>query len=423
MFIGLGLAVTGQRPAAFYPDAVVALDFANNAYRVGLNAPITADPDAITGLTYTRADAQSAYVEDVSGLLIPKATGKMRVSNKGLLVEEARTNTIIQSQFANGFTNWNMAGTPTGGSLTTGAGIAPDGTNTFALFTAGTATFNNILRQGLQTYTAGATYTFTLFVKPSGGTARYVGFRMSNWSEGVVSDLYPFIDLQTLTTNSNGHAGITWIVEPKANGVYRVGFSVTTNTTVNSVTDIAVTQANGNTNTAALAGQTLMMWGAQVEAGTFPTSYIPTTGVSATRALDSGMETLSAVTDGTLFAEFLLTQVATSPVPVGHSSLDTAGINMSGTAGNHWNGTAQIGATGVTVLGAITKTALGFTPGQRKFAVNNSAVTTSATTVGTFDRLHLGRALGGGQVLNSYLRRVLLYPAMMTDAQLQALTA
>jgi hypothetical protein len=94
----------------------------------------------------------------------------------------------------------------------------------------------------------------------------------------------PFFDLDTLTFNANG-ATVTGVITSYPNGWYRLAVSGAAITSINSQLDIILTTSSGLTS-AAVGGLTANIWGAQLEAGSFPTSYIPTTTGSVVRSAD-----------------------------------------------------------------------------------------------------------------------------------------
>ena len=81
-----------------YPQASFVLDFASNYYR-GSGAQ-SSSPSALPGYNFTRAIA--AYAEDTAGNLIQFPSGAPRITNKGVLIEESRTNSIRNSTASNG---------------------------------------------------------------------------------------------------------------------------------------------------------------------------------------------------------------------------------------------------------------------------------------------------------------------------------
>src|SRR5665213_1828433 len=76
-------------PAWALPGASVDLNFAADLYYGGSPS---------SSLSVTRAQTVSSYATTVAGLLVPFAANTPRITDQGLLVEEARTNTALQSR-------------------------------------------------------------------------------------------------------------------------------------------------------------------------------------------------------------------------------------------------------------------------------------------------------------------------------------
>jgi hypothetical protein len=163
-------------------------------------------------------------------------------------------------------------------------------------------------------YTSGTIYTQSAFFKQGTGAAgRYV--QLTFTGAAFTQAGYANFDLQTGALVASGGTADTnraASIENYGNGWYRCRFTATCNTTSTGVGVIPVLiTASGDTRTASFTGVTgdiLYGWGAQVETGSIPTSYIPTTAASATRNADvctvSGVSGYIGQTEGTLYAEF-----------------------------------------------------------------------------------------------------------------------
>jgi hypothetical protein len=178
---------------------------------------------------------------------------------KGLLIEESRTNLVSRSQE---FSNWSFQNSTLGSSA-----IAPDGNNTAnsVAFQNSTSTptafYSYMARLVSVSVTAGQQYTVSFYVKASTNTSINIG------TNGQTSGLNNSGALVNVTTS--------WT---------RVSFTLTA--AANDSGLFAIIGSGFNGVSTYLSARTIEIWGAQVEAGSFPTSYIPTTTGTLARSAD-----------------------------------------------------------------------------------------------------------------------------------------
>ena len=210
-----------------------------------------------------------------------------------LLLEPSRTNSLPESE--NFSTNWFVIGL----SVSSGISSPDGGTNAYSLV-EGTGTGGKIIYDAISVSAGSVTYS--LFMKK--GDKRYTALLLS----GVVTTSMFNVDLENGTgTTATGSFDSTNI-EEYPNGWYRI--SVTTTATAGNL-NCNVYLMNGaaynDRNYTGNGTDKTYIFGAQLEAGSYPTSYIPTSGSAVTRTVDkclnAGDANLFNDSEGTLFVD------------------------------------------------------------------------------------------------------------------------
>ena len=205
-----------------------------------------------------------------------------------LLLEPQRTNDTTHSEDFTQTSYWNNVIDVV---ATTNQTTAPDGSNTGNKIQANSGTNFKILRKGAFTIPSGI--TMSMFVKR--GNHDYILFK----AQGD----YNF-NLNTLTWGGS-YSNVGYELYPND----WVRLYATTSSSVLSYFGIYLTDSNFNQSWNATGNEFVYVWGAQMEAGTYATSYIPTTTAAVTRTADSneiasGLENIIGQTEGTLFLDF-----------------------------------------------------------------------------------------------------------------------
>jgi hypothetical protein len=229
-------------------------------------------------------------------MLLDLTTIQLQVRSLGLLIEESRTNLQVYSEEFD-----NAAWSKGASSVTANTIIAPDGTLTAdKLVEDNTTATHNV--SDVFSFTSGTSYTVSIYAKA--GERDYLVFQPSN-----VTD-FP---LQASFNLSNGTVAsvITEIGTPSitdvGNGWYRC--SITGTATTTSSRTLRFYTSNGSLTYTGDGYSGIYIWGAQVEQGSFPTSYIPTVASTVTRSADSASMTGTNFSDwyrqdeGTLYVE------------------------------------------------------------------------------------------------------------------------
>jgi len=325
-------------------------------------------------------------------------------ASRGLLIEESRTNSILQSE--NFGTTWAAGGC----AVSVNTAVAPDG-NTTADSVNITNANGHFLAQSLAV-SASTAYTFSFWVKR--GTATALSYSIFNNTAG--SDI-------VAPTSYYNQTSSAWS---------RVSFTFTTPV---GCTNIAVYTLRDGGSTG-----TVLLWGAQLEAGSFPTSYIPTTTSSLTRSADvctitgADFNRFYNSTSGTLLSEASIANLISSNR--GIVQVDN-GTNLS--VLRHVYGLAEGGFRSLirasgdtatelsTVLGAastIQKRIIAYEGTSFASVTNGGAVATATRTMPTgLNAMRIGNLTDGSFYLSGHIASIRFYKKRLPNAKIQALTA
>lgn len=236
----------------------------------------------------TTAPVQAGITEDLPRIDYTDGCGS-------LLLEPSRTNGVLQSEhFGSG---WLLSNT----TITSNDTTSPEGVINAAKIVENSSTANHYIAEDVAT-TSGVAYTMSFFAKK--GENRYIRASRAGGSVAVGFDLEngDFVE-------GGGAIGDT---QDFGNGWYRCIMTFNTNTTTTQIR-IELSNALSATNTTYLGDGTsgVYAYGAQLEAGSYPTSYIPTYGTSTSRvndrALLSGANAVAIIDKPamTLYAEYV----------------------------------------------------------------------------------------------------------------------
>ena len=339
---------------------------------------------------------------------------------KGLLVEELRTNLLLNSAAFNSWSASNATVDPNVSTIT-----APDGTTTAERITAGTSSgyvYN------AASVTSGTAYTYSVYLRAD--NLRYVSlvFAGGGWTGGNFANF----DLQTGTVVSV-ESGITAPAPVSVgNGWYRVSATKTASSTATADLRIQVSPSAWVSGTA----DKWFAYGAQLEAGSFATSYIPNGSAvaGATRAADVASVSTGAFpysgTEGTWVLNFSRNATGGNNWVIGLTGSNTYDIVAGNTNVNfRYGATGDINAISTNVVGSSGgKVAGAYTAnGTHAISVNGTAVVTTGTstdpgTTGTV-RIGVDGSQSGNTFLNGHIRQITYLPRRLTNAELQSRTA
>ena len=317
---------------------------------------------------------------------------------KGLLIEETRTNLLTNSNTDVEFSNGARPNTWTSGQL------APDGSSTAKLCVTNNRSFKEYISASVNNVVS----TFSIYLKTNGS---------------IVTRTFDLRDISSDTVRTTKTITITpnW-----------QRFDITGTVQSNG---IRVEIIGGIFN--------IFAWGAQLEQGAFPTSYIPTIASTVTRSTDLARMTGTNFsswynpTEGTLYAAVRTNSLGGSGYP-GIAYVDDGTLNN---------------CIGLVIMDAVTDRvgAEAYASGANQFFYDsNSAIVPNQLSkviasysfnnysaafsdrnniqrdirgsIPTVNRLLLGDLRGGNGRLNGVLARFTYYPRKLKDNQLLYLT-
>ena len=254
-----------------------------------------------------------SYYDDASLVLIPSGvktskvysqkptdgTGDLTFSrasiatrtNSAGLIEKVRTNLQVYSEQFDNSVGWVRTGSPLP-VVTANQSLAPNGTNTAdkIVLAAVSVAGNSCYMRNNTAISSSGTNTSSVYLKGEvGGETVYLFM--------IVNSVYTSL-LCTLTTNwqrfSFSYSG---------GGVMRYGIGC---------------DLTAGSGMVAQPAATIYAWGAQVEVGSFVSTYIPTTTAAVTRVIDSvsisGASALIGQTEGTIFLDVDFRSVSTGGI-------------------------------------------------------------------------------------------------------------
>ena len=320
-----------------------------------------------------------------------------------ILVEPQRTNlNLFSEQFDNGAYS-SGGGAGSGATFTTNYGIAPDGNQTADRFQI-TRGSNYWERYQRKTTTIGKVYTLSFWGKAVTGTPTLYTAWNTAYQNPVTftNEWVRYTYTYTAAGTSTGFNLITWV-------------------------NLAGTSATAD----------VMVWGIQLEQGSYATSYIPTTSASVTRNVDlvakTGISSLIGQTEGVAYIDFDFNSKITSNGVVAFSIDGGAGNEMYILIYSNGNIVWEMYNSGLA-QGSITGNIGSF--GRKKIALayklNDCALYSNGTLIGTdtaatipaMSRVYLGGFYSSTAYnLSAGINSFVLWKTRLTNTQLAQLTS
>jgi len=400
-----------QKVYSIFPtDGVGDFDFSrsSSATRIAKNGLITTVAANVPRLEYPLIDGV------VSGC-------------PSLLLEPQRTNLIQYSEdFSQSY--WTKLSI----SITSNSVISPDGSLNASSFTQSGGTAEHSIYHSLPTITSGAKYTGSVFLKYDDWQYFQVRFRSGGFG-GEIGVIYDAINKTITTTNGSL---LSYKVEEYANDWVRISIVVQSTSASNYAGLVVAYNNSGNVfndpDSVPNTGANVYIFGAQIEQGSYPTSYIPTNGSAVTRLAETCNNSGDASTfndsEGVLMAEISFSEISRLSINDGSTS-NRLIIGQDGDGDIRALVTSSTTpifdvASGVVlnVLGETLKMALKYKQNDFALWVNGVEVATenSGATPSGLNVLEFT-----AQGLNTYgnTKQIQYYNSALTDSELEQLTS
>jgi hypothetical protein len=353
------------------------------------------------------------------------------------LIEESRQNLLTYSEDTNSYSNIDFS------TVTTNQVTAPDGTLTGDVLTSTkTGGSNNCWVQKAQTISANtSTYVMSVFLKAGNTTQSLINLQLTG---GTYQQSRATINWTT-NTISSGDGTATLTAYP--NGWYRASLTLTNNETNTGVYPRVYVKSQGTNN---INGEYVYIWGWQVEAGAFPTSYIPTDSTPGGKIRNPDNASMTGTnfsswynqSEGTIFANTRVNGVQTGRYDrlwaITNSNLNLEGISLFvagpvGVSGAYVSSVTITNSATEQINGALVESAL-TTPRLKSafsFKTNDCAsayngilrfVDKSAILLSNPDRLLIGQPQRYQGTSCMTISRLTYYPRALKPNQLQYLT-
>jgi hypothetical protein len=356
--------------------------------------------------TATRVNS-SGVIELVNANVARFDYNPTTLASKGLLIEEARTNLVVNSSLAGtggiNPTSWlRLLGTNGAQAIST---VAASGTSNAWTFTAANnrqAVYQTISVAANTTYYATVYVDQTSVIQSSGNI-----FSLTNFPAGAT------VTAEVTTTSAGSRLRYRLDVGATAGSVqFRIGLGVGSNVT-----------------------GTITLSCPQFELGAFATSYIPTTTTSLTRNADvatvtgANFSSWYAATQGTFVSQFTTSNVSSTATVLDANDatanesirLRTVTTNPTFTVTDGGVDQANIDA-GTVAANTAYKMAGAYAANDFAASISGGAAVTDVSgTLPTVTQLQIG-ASAAGNILNGCVGSITYYNTRLSNTTLQVLT-
>jgi hypothetical protein len=400
----------------------------------GVSASVTIDNISVREIT-SILNMPTTYTSNYAGTFPPRFDyNPVTLQPQGLLIEEQRTNLLVRSEEFDIFSGaWGRTRVLVTPNLTT----SPDGTLDADKLIADTSENTTHLLAQNVTIVGNTTYTYTVYAKAAEYTSIRLSLAQGGGNPAVVVDANLITGVGTQTRIGTGWTSPSSAVVPVGNGWYRISVTGTSPSITNGSCWVQLINPNVAFTGDGTSG--VFIWGAQLEAGDFATSYIPTVASQVTRTADIAQISFPIFnqfynqTEGTFVAEATTSFKAATTSP---SVFTVSDITVNNRVRCFAADTSHLVVTtrrltqcdidaGNITDNTVFKVSTAMKTDSFAASLNGGSVVTdiSGTLPDTMTQLNIGAAqTATTNFLNGYIRRLIYIPLRLPNNQLQALT-
>jgi hypothetical protein len=402
------------------------------------------------GITFTRATDGKYF--DSSGVLQTAGSDVARFDhrleggvwvNKGLLIEEARTNIAQRSEvFNDGY--WTKSRV----TVTADSVNAPTGSQSADRIVETATTGNHIFYRDFSLNSVSQAYSASIFIKAQ---QRFRGaLSLSSNTAPNGGGRFTFnINAQTFVAVpiGTGATVLGFFVQELADSWYRIGFSVITGANATHRLQLALYDNSGNSSYSGSTANGMYAWGMQLEAGAFGTSYIQTPSTAnVTRNADVASMTSTDfsswynATEGTTFWQgdtanaVALTNVALRGYEISDGTTnERIGFSLGFEGNTRTFFVIDGGVTQCNIFSpdpAVALVANQTYKAASAYKLNdfahsldgNSSGTDTSGTLPTVNKINLGADLNGANLVNGHIAKFYYWNTRLSNGTLQFLS-
>ena len=391
--------------------------------------------DADGDFDFTRASTATRV--DENGLIETIATGTPRLNyplidgvvqdNPTLLLEPQRTNILPRSEdFSD--SDWTKFDV----SVTLQSGVSPDGTSNYYKLIEGTGSSEHYIEDGVTPANGG--FSFSVFAKADDYDVFTLRPVHIGSNQGATTDVRFNLTGNGSFSNVPSHA--TASITKLGNGWYRCVVNVSLTGNVTSLKHRIQLRNNGNAYQG--DGQRgIYVYGAQLEQGSYSTSYIPTSGSTVTRSADAanGAGTADDFNDseGVLYANIaaLANDLTYRELGISDGSTDNRVLLSYTNISNQISGTVRVGPVSQGIMNYTSSSILNENKVCIKYKLNDCSLWVNGFKVAIDTSVPMPTGLselafddgGGGSDFYGNAKEVIVFNEALSDTELEALTS